>query len=243
MIWMWLITLPAAAVQGATGFGFALIIVPLFALLLPSLGEVTAVAVLCSLLINMMVGVRLFRSARLKDVLVMALAALAGIPLGTAALALADPDVLKLVLGLVVALTGGAMLAGVSPRPGGGPIAHAAVGFVSGALNGAAGLSGPPLILFMSGRGIPKDVFRANMGVYGVFLNLFTLAALLPQGVFTADVGRYCAAGLPLTAAGVAAGMLLSGRIPERLFRRVTVAVVTALGLYTAVATLPALWK
>lgn len=234
MFWLWLITLAAAAVQGATGFGFSMIIVPMFALFLPGLGEVTAIAVLCSLLINLLVSLRLFRRAQWKRVCIMTAAAFVGIPAGVFVLTVLDENILKLALGVMIVATGIAMLLNFSVRLKGGPLNYGAVGLVSGFLNGTSGLSGPPVILFMTNQGTEKEVFRANLAVYGVFINLFTLFFLLREGMFTQQVADYCVGGLPMTVGGVVLGMLISGKIPEKAFRTVTILLVTALGVYTA---------
>ncbi len=106
-----------------------------------------------------------------------------------------------------------------------------AVGLLSGLLGGATGLSGPPLVLFLTNQGTPKQVFRANLTTYFLALGLVRLVSYAAGGLLTAEVVRLAALLLPLALLGTEVGMRLAPRANEELFRRVTLSTLVATSL------------
>jgi len=211
--------LVGAAVQSATGFGFALILSPALLAALDPYEAVTALLVL-GLALNLLV---LFDGGRpgpvrRRELLPVLVAAVPGLALGAAALALLDKPVLQVFVGLVVMAVSSVQLrgrlAGRPPPPRSRRGSGAAAGLASGALTTSISVSGPPLVLWLESRGVEPAEMRATLAASFLVLNLAGCAVLVPL----AGVDRIAPPGvlLPLLAL-VVAGHLVGARAFKRL--------------------------
>ena len=220
----------AGLTYGTTGFGFGLVSVPLLLIFLPPRTAVPTSLVLSSIT-GLLVAYQARASIRLKRIWPLMVGGALGIPLGTYLLTVLDSNVLRVVIGGIIFLSALAFLTGFRRPLGNETIAGIPVGVTSGILNGATGMSGPPVILFFNNQGIEKTIFRANLATYFLALNLLTFPTQWFGGLLTREVLIYALAFLPAMAAGSWAGIKLSGKINERLFRTVSLALVAATGL------------
>ncbi|MGI9097922.1 MAG: sulfite exporter TauE/SafE family protein [Solirubrobacteraceae bacterium] len=232
-----------AALQSATGFGFALVAAPLLFVILGPQEAVTA-GVLLGLELNLLTLAGEGRRPRVErgDALALVGWSLPGLVLG--ALALRElPDHL---LSLLVAL---AVLAGLAlrlraRRPGAGaaptapprPWQTAVAGASSGALATSTSLSGPPLVFYLLARGISPVQVRDTLAAVFVALSLIGTPVLLATGTFAVPA----AVGVLLLAGAV--GQLLGRRAFARLvgdrYENAVLAVLAATALI-ALATTP----
>ena len=241
-----LVTLVAAAVQGAMGFAFTLLTVAFFLLILQS-----AEAVQVTLVLNLVICASLCRSLW-KDVppalwRLLFAGAVLGIPLGALAFAYASLSAIYLAVAVVV-LVFTAVLAwstsvvtkADSERPATAYRSSSvvAVGVLAGAMTAALSMPGPVLVLYLTAVGVDKATFRA------VSLTLFTalyIGAILLQSVTIGISGRVwiTAAGLlPLAWIGAALGHRMARKIDEVVFRRVVLVLLAATGSYMLITTL-----
>ncbi|HVF77459.1 MAG TPA: sulfite exporter TauE/SafE family protein [Solirubrobacteraceae bacterium] len=198
-----------AALQSATGFGFALVTAPiLFALLGPQ-QAVSAGVLLGVLLSTLTLATERRRPAVLvRDTALLLAWSLPGIALG----ALALRELPERLLSVLVAVTVLAALAlrvrgrgrpvVARPRAWQAPVA----GVTSGALSTSTSLSGPPLIFFLLARGAPPPVMRDTLAAIFVVQAVLGLPALLLTATFELPDGVWA-----LLAAGLA-GQLLGRR-------------------------------
>ena len=225
----------AGVTYGLTGFGFALVSVPLLMLLLPP-RAVVPIVLLLSTLTGIAVAYEARKSVDLKRIWPLMVAGFVGMPLGTYLLTSLDANVLKAAIGAVITLIALAFLFGFQRSVRNERLACAPIGFVSGLLNGSTGMSGPPVILFFNNQGIEKQVFRANLATYFVALNFGTFAAQFIGGLFTREVLTYVLWFLPALFIGTWAGIRLSHRVREAAFRRATLIIVSLAGLTSMLA-------
>jgi uncharacterized membrane protein YfcA len=224
--------------QGAIGFGFSMVTVPFLVLLLPRT-VMTPVLVLLCVALNLMATLKSRQHLRLSGIVLPLLAGgIAGVPAGILLLRVVDATMFRLGVGGVVLLLSLLLMADWKR-----PVIHQAmgllpVGLVSGLLNGSIALSGPPAILFLSNQEIPRDQFRANLLCYFLFLNCATALSFALSGMVGIPALRYTAVYTPAMVAGTIAGMLLADRIPEKLFRTLTLYIVGGMGLWLIVSTL-----
>ena len=205
-----------AVVQFATGFGFSLVSAPFLiaAYRAPTgvqLNLVLSVVVNLALLAREHRGID-FRAA--GSLLVPAM--VATIPVGYA-VRHSHPGPLTVLAGVICLAGVGALASGRQFRRVSSRAGTVVVGAVSGGMNATASISGPPVVLFAVNAGWPLNRARPTMQVFFLGLNMVTLAALgwpdrFPLGVVTAF------------AAGVLAGALLAGRLPETFVRPATLA-------------------
>jgi uncharacterized membrane protein YfcA len=180
------IAILAGAVRGFSGFGSAQIYIPLIAAVYsPRVAAVT-------LLIIDTLGaapftVRAFAYCTWPEVLPMYIAAIA-VPIGTLALLVIDPIVLRwfiaiLVLSLVAILVSGWRYHGRPSLP-----VTAAVGLFSGFGSGAVQIAGPPVLIYWLGTTNNVITVRANFLVYFLLLGLTSCAVYFWQGLFTPEL-------------------------------------------------------
>lgn len=232
--------LVASLASGLTGFGLALVLVP--ALLLfyePAtvvpvtlfLGMVTAAAVVWDAR----------REVRPRFVFFLLPFAFVGLAAGSEVLRVASPDPIRLVAGMLVFIS--ALLLARNVRlPGSSTRRGAAVaGLLSGGLSTSVGMAGPPVVLLFAARNLPKRSFRGNISAYFLALNAMALATLFVRGVAGTGDLPLAAALVPAAFAGKALGTALMNRIPEGMFRFVSLGVVSLTGLLGVVTAVRAL--
>ena len=208
-----------ALAQAVSGIGFALVCGPF---LVAALGPVDGVrlAVVLSLLVNLLVLARTARSADLRTALLLLVPA-----------ALATPVLARLVREVperaAEGLSGAATLLGVAAlasglrwRAAGGHVGAVATGVVSAAMNVAAGIGGPAVALHAVNAGWPAAGLRSTGQVYFLGLNAVALLALgVPE--VPAQLTAACVVALLV---GLVAGLPVAARVPESQARRLTLA-------------------
>lgn len=222
-----------ALVQGASGFAFSLVSLPLLTLAMPA-GRAVPMLTLFGLAINSIV---LFsaRSRKLPAGFPALLTAgAAGTVPGVLLLGSVPEVPLAIGVGLTVALIAGAYLAGFRAGLSRSRAAVVPVGLLSGVMNGLMTFSGPPVIILLTERGAGRDEFRAGLAFYFLGLNLLTVPMLASAGLLDVAVLAATAELLPAAAAGAILGSALSGRIPQDAFRRAVLVLLAILGLSAA---------
>lgn len=156
-------TFGAAYVRGLTGFGMAIILVPLLGMIIAP-GQAVVLAILLQLLIGP-VGIRaIMADADRRTAVPIGLLAMVVTPLGMLALKAITPDVARLTITLIAV---GAFIAVLLPKkPEGhepGAVAIGATGLAAGVLTGFAAMPGPPVVPFYYRRHLEPRVARASM--------------------------------------------------------------------------------
>ena len=219
----------AAFVRGLTGFGMAILLVPVLAL---TLNPVEAVLVVngMSVLIGLSEIRRLVREAEVSAWWISA-ACVALTPLGLFALAATGADLARLIIALI-ALS--AFVAILLPHRGAAQpkaATTATVGAISGLMTGYAGMPGPPVVPYYVGRKMERETAKASM------LLIFTIAGA--AGVVSAMAGGLLAWShtalslllFPATIIGNWVGAKASGKISDPVWRTCVAAVLGAAAL------------
>jgi uncharacterized protein len=226
-----------AAVQSATGFGFALVLSPALFAATDPVEAVTALLVL-GLALNLLV---LFERGRPEHVdwralAPMLLAALPGLGLGAWALTQLSKEALQVAVGVAVIAAAGWQLRQGRRRPRVPAAAGWAAGFVSGALTTSISVSGPPIVLWLEARGVRPEEFRASLAASFLVLNLAGGAVLLgAEGTSALDVGLV-APLLALVAVGYLLGAILFRRLDRERFFALVLVLVACTGVASVVA-------
>lgn len=217
--------LVAGIVYGFTGFGAALIFVPLASAVVGPEGAVLLMAVfgLPSLAV---VLPRAWGLADRRATFVMLGAALVTLPAGLWLLVAAPEAPLRWAMCGVVAVTLAALLAGWRVEAEPSPAARLAVGAGSGLLGGATGLTGPIVVLFHLSRGEGAALTRANTILFLTLLSVAMTLGLALRGLFDASTLWAAALLAPLYAGGTAAGQALFVPTREQLYRRAAYGVI-----------------
>jgi uncharacterized membrane protein YfcA len=215
------ITLAAAVVNGALGYGFSSITVPL-ALLFTTSRLLNPALVLVELVLN---GYVLFVNREAlpqvrRRMTPVVFGLLPGIAAGTLAVAVVRPDWLKLwtfavLLPLILLQAAGLRRPLRAERRWSLPF-----GAGVGALYSLTTISGPPLALFLNNQGLAKREFRASLGFIRVAEAGFTALAYWYAGLFTADALRLVPVMVPSLVVGVPLGAWIIRRVHAETFRR-----------------------
>lgn len=212
--------------QTVAGFGFALIAVPVFVAVL----DVRDAIVLATLLGCVNSAVLAYSNRRhvpWATVSPMIGAAVLAMPIGLAVLLIAPAGVIRLLVGVSTFVMALALLRGL--RFGDRSLrSEVAVGALSGMLNTSTGINGPPVVLYLQGRELPPDDFRAALAVFFFSCNLATLFILAVSGLMTMDAVFLWAASLPAVGAGFILGGQIAQRVAPTAFRGIVFALLFA---------------
>lgn len=229
--------LVAGAVSGLAGFGFALVSVPAL-LLVYDPAVVISVNAALAVFTAVTVAFDGRRDVDFRGISLLIPFSLLGIIAGVEVLRAANPDYIRIAVGVVVVISAillfrGARLPGSDSRWG-----DVTMGSVSGVLSTSTGISGPPVILLLASRGLSKRVFRANISLYFVFTSGASLVALHLRGLVEPGHLLLAAILIPAAFAGKVAGTALMQRFSEAAFRGLTLALILLTGCVAVVSAL-----
>jgi len=219
---LFVITLAAATVNGALGYGFSSITVPL-ALLFLTNRVLNPALVLIEVVLNawvLWVNRDAFQQVW-RRVLPIVIGLAPGVVVGTIIVTQVSPGWLKLatyvvLLPLILVQAAGYRRPIQSERS-----AWLAFGGGVGLLYSVTTISGPPLAVMLNNQGFAKREFRAALGLVRLAESTFTACAYLSAGLFTSASISLIPQILPGVAIGVPIGAFLIRRIRPETFRRV----------------------
>jgi len=219
----------ASVVQAATGFGSAMIAVPLLVLATDPRTAVVGAA-LAAVLLTVGLAVRERAYAQWRVATWLTVASALGMPLGLAILALTPERILTAIIAVTAMIC--TVLVWRRVRLGGSRFGVGVVGVVTGVLTTATGTNGPPLVAAFQALGYPARTFRATISAVFAGTGVLGVLGFLFAGQVTAAAAWVGAVGLPATALGWWAGQRIFVRFDEDRFRRVVLA---CLGVISAV--------
>lgn len=215
----------AGLARGFSGVGGALIFIPLAS---AAIGPRLAAAVL--LVVDTVLAAGLipnaWRVGQKPDVLLMAVGALIGVPLGTWILTQSDPIVIRWIIpGIVVGMLG-LLISGVRYRgPPAAPVLIG-VGGLAGLFSGVAQIGGPPVLVYWLGRDAPAAHVRANIVLYFALSTVLTITSYLIGGLLTLAVLMLAVLTAPFYGSGLWLGARMFGLASEVTFRRICYALI-----------------
>lgn len=216
------ITLFAAFVNGALGYGFSSLTVPI-ALVFYTNRILNPALVLIEVLINLYVLFinRASVPAVWKRVYPILIGLLPGIALGSYLLASLHPGWIKFVtysvlLPLILIQAAGIRRPIRSERAIGLPFG-AGLGF----LYSVTTVSGPPLAILFNNQGLVKREFRAGLGLIRVAESSLTAVAYYYLGLFSAESQSIFLTIIPGVLVGIPLGAYLIRRLDAETFRRI----------------------
>lgn len=227
-------TLVAGLARGFSGFGGALIFMPLASIVIePKLAS--AVLLIADGFAALSLIPNAARLARGRDALVMASGALIGVPLGTAVLLHVAAVTLRWGISATVIALLALLVSGWRYRGAAKGWIVVSVGFVSGLFSGAAQLGGPPVVAYFLGRDMPGRTIRANIILYFAVSTLISALSYGATGLLTLHAAVLALMTAPVYSLGLFCGSRLFGLASERVFRGVCYGLI----LTAAVAGLP----
>ncbi len=229
------VLLLACTLQGITGFGQSLLAVPILISVM-SPRTVAPLMLLAGTVLNLILALNARKQIHLGRLWPLILGGIVGVPFGMISLLILPSGTIRIAIGLVIILFSIILILGFSLRIKRERSALFPVGFVSGLLNGAVTMSGPPVILFFTNQELRKEEFRANLVVYFLILNLFTIPVFFAGGLFHSDLITVFLLMIPVLILGSFLGIHLSGILRPDIFRKVALVIVILAGISSLIS-------
>src|SRR5919204_2410117 len=215
------VTLAAAVVNGALGYGFSSITVPVALLFLsnrvlnPALVPIEVALNAYVLWVN-----RRALPLVVRRVMPVAIGLVPGVIVGTLIVARVSPAWLKLSTYIVLLPLILLQAMGYRRPVAAEASAGAAFGGGLGILYAVTTISGPPLALALNNQGFTKQEFRAALGFIRLAESSLTAAAYVAAGLFSRETAVLMPWMLPSVAIGVPIGALIIRHVKAETFRR-----------------------
>ena len=226
------VTLVAGLMRGFAGFGSAMLMAPIFAILFGS-AEMVVTIVAIELIVSLQLFPQVRSHANWKTLMPMSVAACAAMPLGVWALASVDKGTIVTGVSAIIVAFVVLMWSGWRYRGRRSPAAAMAVGAVSGAMMATTSVGGPPVLLYLLSGEDPPAVNRANIVTYYFLTQFLLIAIVLATGVAGWDALVRAVVLFPMMILGAwAGGRLFHGLASDRLYRNVALAILFSTGLF-----------
>lgn len=220
----------ASLARGYSGFGFSALLISTWALV-GDPAPAVAVALTLEVTASVIQAASVWRFVPWRRVGLLFAGALVGSPIGVQLLAQAPREPLKLGIAAFVLASSLALIAGYRLKRRANEAGTAAVGAVSGLANGAVGMGGLPVALFLTADGDEPARIRAASIAYFFILDVFGLILLAREGLVGKDTFAMAAMSLPVLIAGLwLGGRRFLGATPAS-FRRSTLWLLVVLAL------------
>ncbi len=220
----------SGGVQGLTGFGAALVAIPLLSLVM-GIKEAIPLTALNGLIITTTLAYTLRRLLDWSKILPLLIGSIPGIMLGAMFLKKADPVLISHLLGIVLLGISGFNLV-CAPKP-----LHPhriwgyIAGFFSGAINAIMGAGGPPAIIYTALTDWSKDEIRAILSGFFVLNAYITIGVYAGHGIITPHSLRLFSLSCWFVLLGTITGSKLSQYAPRRIFLKIVYCLLMFMGI------------
>jgi len=227
LLWLYGFAVLTGLVRGFSGFGAAMVFIPLASILVPPQTAVITLW-LIDVLVTSPLTIKGMRHGHWPEILPLFLGAMAGVPLGVWLLATTPETPMRWTISIIVLLAVLVLASGYRrknrmPLPG-----VLAVGASAGVGSGMASLGGPPVIVFwVSGA---ASAAQTRMNIFGFFgmTALMSGAGHYLFGLFTPERLMLAALLIPAYALGIFSGNRMFGLASESMFRRFALTICAA---------------
>jgi uncharacterized membrane protein YfcA len=230
------VALLASMARGFSGFGSALIFMPL-ASTVAAPRTVAALLLIIDLVCAAPLAPNAWRQGDRKAVGLMAIGALITVPIGTYALTQLNPVTTRwIIIAFVTALLV-LLISGWRYHGKGHPTLSVGVGGLAGFCSGLAQTGGPPIVAYWLGQPIAGALARANIVLYFAMTDVISFGTYTAAGLISWDVVKLSLLVGPVYGLGLFMGARLFGVASETLFRRVCYSLIAL----AAIVSLPVL--
>ena len=234
LVWIAVVVAVSSFAQTLSGFGFALLSVPLMSLFIaPREAVIISTAVgMVSTSVQAVLDRKHTQWATAKRLI---LSSFVGMPFGLLLFIFVSESVLRAVLGLVVISAVVVLLRGFSLEEN-NRLLDLFFGAVSGILSTSLSTNGPPLVFLMQARQFPPDVFRATINTVFSIVGIASFVLFVAAGKVDSSALNGVYVAVPLLGVGVSAGYLVRRHLHGNRFRRLVLALLLISGISALVA-------
>lgn len=230
------VILMASLLKGMTGFGFALLALPILTVFFPMQALVPAMTIF-NLATSLYILANIKMKIDYKYLLPMLLASFIGIPAGVNILQYLPERTMELATGIsIFSLSMVFLLSGNREIPESRkkkPIVFA--GFLSGFMASSMSIGGPPIALAMNRKGYTKELFRKMFALVSVVNAVIAIILYVSKGMFMVFSLKFATVLFPVMLIGSKIGDLLSKRVNQMQFKRMILYLNMLLGLFIVV--------
>ncbi len=217
-------------VQGLTGFGVALVALPLMGFFI-DIKTAIPLILLLGLVINFTLISQMLKHVDHKKWILLFLLSLPGIPLGICILKYVDSRYIEILVGCVIIFTSIFSMFSTSATKELNKFWACIAGFIAGFLGGCIGATGPPVIIYTSLQPWDKQQIKATMVSFFIFSGIGILICYIYNGLVTKQIlMSFGYSVLPLIS-GVVCGMFIFNKITDTLYKRIIHLLLIVLGL------------
>lgn len=225
-----LMTFGAAFIRGLTGFGMAIILVPLLGLIV-SPGEAVVVGILLQLLIGP-VGLKIiYADADRRSALTIAVIAMLATPAGIWLLIGTPKDVARLLIAVIAIGAFLLVLLPVKPDHKPGQVETVLTGIASGILTGFAAMPGPPVVPYYLRQPIAPVVARASMMLVFFATAIAGTISSFALGLTNWRLAWFSLLLFPAVLLGNWLGKMCFGRVPAPVWRTMVAVILGIAGI------------
>jgi uncharacterized protein len=221
----------AAFVQSISGFGLALLSVPLMSLF----ADVRLSVVVVNLIGLVTTSAQAWKErqyANARLAVRVTIAAVLGMPFGLLAFLFLSETYLKIGLGIVVLVVTFLLMRGFALRSN-SRLADWLLGGTSGALSTSVGTNGPPLVFLFQARQMKQEEFRATISRIFIFSNVVTVSIFAVAGKITRESLIATVVALPVLVIAIFAGFWTRRFVNQQRFRILVLTLLVISGVST----------
>ena len=220
----------SGVVQGLTGFGSALVAIPLLSMVM-DVKQAIPLSILNALVITTTLIYALRRLIDWGKIVPLLIGAIPGVLLGATLLKQADPVIISRSLGVLLICVSVLNLF-FRPKPLQLPRVWGCIaGFFSGAINATVGAGGPPAIIYATLQNWNKDEIRATLTGFFVCNGYVTAMVHAGHGIINGAILRLFVLSCGCVLLGTLAGSRLSKKIQHQTYLRLVYLLLLFLGI------------
>jgi len=232
-----LIVFLAAFIQSLSGFGSALVAMPLLVLIM-NIKTATPLVALYSFVIGIILFLQLKKHFDIKKPLPLIIGSVFGVPIGIYALKLINENIIKLILGgsltaySLYILIRKEVHFNMSKKWG------YMFGFIAGCFGGAFNANGPPAIIYTTLQKWKKHEIKVTLQSYFLSAGIIIIAMHAISGITTLLVLKYFFIFLPALLLGIFLGHHFYEKIDKKVFNKIIYGILFILGSVLVITSL-----
>jgi uncharacterized membrane protein YfcA len=228
--WLLAAALAGGLARGFSGFGTALIFVPIAAIALGPQRAAPLMLALDAFAIAALTPAA-WKVADRREVGLLAAGVVVGTPLGVLVLLAADPVAMRWAMAALIAAVLALVMSGWRFRGKPGAPVSIGVGLVGGVMSGVALIGGPPVMAYLLGQDADAARIRAAFALYLCATGIVAAIAFGAAGLLGAWLFGPLLLTLPIYGAGIWAGARMFHLASAITFRRICYAMIAASAL------------
>ncbi|MEE3000436.1 MAG: sulfite exporter TauE/SafE family protein [Pseudomonadota bacterium] len=222
--------LAGGIMQGFTGWGGAMLMMPLITLVYPP-AEALALLVVGGLIMSAQLYPRALKEVTWDSMRPMLLALIIFTPVGTILLLYMDPTLVRTIIGIILVIVSLVILSGWQYRGKQNIFSILSFGGISGVINGFAGLGSSILAIYIMALPNQASVQRSNIIIASGVIIFTIMVVFALNGVMDWDLVIRGILLAPTQMAGAVIGTRLFHHFPQEYFKKITLIIIAILGV------------